>query len=165
MKTVPLYGKKAAGRVALVDDDDYELVMRYRWRVWEKPHGPGQRTQPYAATNPRINGRKTYLPMHRLITGYAQTDHINHDSLDNQRSNLRPATTQQNAQNQRSKIGSSSRYRGVSLFRRTGRWQVMFNGRYIGTFVCEEDAADAYDAAALETWGEYAYLNRAERVS
>lgn len=41
MKTVPLYGKKAAGRVALVDDANYDLVMRYRWNVWEvKPRGP-----------------------------------------------------------------------------------------------------------------------------
>lgn len=167
MKTVPLYGRKAAGRVALVDDADYELVMRYRWHVQEKLR-TGQRSCPYASTRPvGADGRQHNLFMHTLITGYAKTDHINHDGLDNQRANLRPATNAQNAYNQRPEIGTSSYFRGVTWHRRMGKWQAQIgiNGRhrYLGVFACEEDAADAYDSAALEAFGEYAYLNRAER--
>src|SRR5580704_12477253 len=99
MKTVPLHGAKAAGRVALVDDDDYELVMQYRWRVIENRSGVA-----YACSSP---GRTT-LAMHKLITGWARTDHEDGNGLNNQRYNLRPATLQENARNSRSYRGSSS---------------------------------------------------------
>jgi AP2 domain len=101
--------------------------------------------------------------MHKLITGYAQTDHINHDGLDNTRANLRPVTAAQNAQNKRPQEGGASRYRGVTWDR--GKWRAVIHlnrvPRHLGSFDREEDAADAYDRAALEMYGEYAYLNNA----
>jgi hypothetical protein len=163
MKTVALFGAKAAGRVALVDDEDYDLVSEYRWNVreWMRPGGGVE--GPYAVTRRRVNGGQLSLSMHGIITGYARADHRNGNGLDNQRSNLRPATMAQNNHNQRPRSGQSSRYKGVVWHRRSGKWQatIGLNGRcvYLGVFASEEEAALAYNTAALETWGEYAWLN------
>src|SRR5580704_8392166 len=98
METVPLHGKKAAGRVALVDDEDYELVMQYRWHVWETPPTATRRgTGPYARANIGYGrSERRSAAMHCLIMGQRGIDHIDHDTLNNQRSNLRPASHRQN---------------------------------------------------------------------
>jgi len=84
MKTVPLHGKKAAGRVARVNDEDYDLVMQYRWRVHDPDPRPGRRRNgPYAVTSV---GRSGVLRMHCLIMGVNGVDHRDHDGLNNQRS-------------------------------------------------------------------------------
>ena len=103
------------------------------------------------------------LRMHKLITGYEQTDHINHDGLNNQRSNLRLATHAQNQRNQRPYLGRTSPYKGVHWFPSREKWRAQIvianHERHIGLFGAEEDAARAYDAAAREHFGEYACLN------
>lgn len=156
---VPLYGKKAAGRVAFVDDGDYDLVMQYRWHIQADKRAPGQLPHgPYARTN---TGNGKVMLMHTLITGWPLVDHQDHNGLNNRRSNLREATKAQNGANQWKRPGRSSRYKGVVWYR--NRWvaQIGVSGesRYLGRFLNEEDAARAYDAAALEAFGEYAYPN------
>lgn len=164
MKTVPLGGKKAAGRVALVDDEDYDLVMQYRWHVLEYRRQDGRIDGPYAQTKTRRDGREVGISMHKLITGWSMTDHRNGDGLDNQRSNLRPATKAQNSHNQRPQAGKSSRYKGVCWNRKAKKWvagiRVRGKYRYLGAFASEEDAARAYTEAALAIQGEYAYAAR-----
>jgi hypothetical protein len=168
MKTVLLRGKNAGGRVALVDDADYELVAPYSWRVAERIRN-GRPSGPYAHTTYRRNGRQVGLLMHKLITGWPQTDHRNHDGLDNQRSNLRPASGGQNHGNQRPTLRASSRWKGVSWDRQTRRWRATIRKdgacRHLGRFGSEEDAARAYDAAAREVFGEFACLNFPELPS
>lgn len=163
MKTVPLYGKKAAGRTALVDDEDYDLVTRFRWNIWEERRPRGKVAGPYARTTLMLYGKKTTVVMHKLITGYAQTDHINHNGLDNRRSNLRPANDSENGANARRGGYGSSQYRGVHRRTATSSWiaQIGIGGkiRYLGAFASEVEAALAYDAAALEARGEFAFLN------
>lgn len=176
MKEIQLHGMKAAGRVALVDDEDYALVAQFRWHCFEPPTHPGCRNNgPYAKTQqPCWPGQparrdeagrviRVKIVMHQLILGIKGIDHINHDGLDNRRANLRPATKSQNAQNKRSELGSNSQYRGVSWDKRKRKWQVMImiNGKYtyIGLFADEVEAARAYDAAAVEAFGEYALIN------
>lgn len=169
MKTVPLHGKIAAGRVARVDDGDYDLVMQYRWHVIERVR-PGRRTHgPYAAAGIWDGERNRHILMHKLLTGYPQTDHRNHDGLDNQRHNLRPATDPQNHANERKPLAyggkpTSSRFKGVCWSKRERKWQARIrvgNGKRLdlGMFKSEIDAARAYDEAALTAHGEYAYLN------
>lgn len=166
VRTIPLHGNLAAGRVALVDDEDYELVMQYRWNVWEKGGSETRRKDgPYAQASIRIGpGRTSTIRMHKLITGWSQTDHINGSGLDNRRNNLRPATKLQNLYNAEGRTNTSSCHKGVAWHKDTRKWQasIKVNGkqRYLGVFASEEDAAAAYAAAALELQGEYAYANR-----
>jgi hypothetical protein len=160
---IPLYGAKAAGRVALVDEADAPLVRRHRWHVmeWEMR---GTRCGPYAATHTRRpDGRSTTLTMHKLITGYARTDHIDGDGLNNTRANLRDAGHAQNLRNRGATRSSTSGYKGVTYDRQTGQWKAQLTHQYrnihLGRYPTPEDAARAYDAAAVKLHGVYARLN------
>src|ERR1035437_2353458 len=90
MKTIPL----TQGQVALVDDSDFEELTKYRWYARRNKNGAF-----YAARScPVPRGRKLY--MHRaLLLGVPEVDHVNRNTLDNQRHNLRPATHSQNLHN------------------------------------------------------------------
>lgn len=161
---VALHGKDARGRVALVDVADYELVMQYRWRLVERSKGTDRRADgPYARTTlPRSDdGKVTHLYMHVLIMGRPYIDHANGNGLDCRRSNLRPATVSQNSANRPGH--SSSGFKGVHWVQRSGRWIARINAngqrRSLGCFDDPADAARAYDAAALEAYGEFAWLN------
>lgn len=165
MKTVPLHGKKAAGRVAVVDDEDYELVMQYRWFVYERPGTATRRPEgPYAIANAG-HGRagQHSIRMHWLIVGAKGIDHEDHYGLNNQRSNLRPATQSQNGGNQRSQLRGESPYKGVTWSRRKRKWLVQITAagrtRHLGYFWSEMEAAYAYDAAARELFGKFAHPN------
>ena len=166
MREIQLNGKKAAGRVALVDDEDYELMSGHSWHVWEQ-HRPGRHraTGPYAcAAIRRDDGTLRHVYMHQLITRWPITDHANGDGLDNRRSNLRPVDHAQNNWNSAKRGGGTSRFKGVSWRERDGKWQVHITvsgkRRFLGCFASEEDAAAAYTAAALEIQGQYAYAAR-----
>lgn len=93
----------------------------------------------------------------------AKIDHINGIPWDNRFANLREATSVQNAQNKRSKSGSTSAFLGVSWDRRTRRWRAGIKafGKSIsiGQFDSEQDAAKAYDAEAIKHHGVFARLN------
>ncbi len=163
MREIQLHGVKARSRTAKVDDEDYELVQNYRWTVFEDTSRTGHPNGPYAVSQNWDSelGRSTALRMHKLITGWPRTDHIDGDGLNNQRSNLRPASNRENTQNQRKTTKpTSSKYKGVS---RVQHWvaQIGLAGRvtYLGRFQDEDDAARAYNAAARELFGEYARLN------
>lgn len=163
MKIIPLRGEKAAGRVALVDDEDWPVAAGLPWYALEQER-KGRITGPYAFTPIRLSdGRQTSLYMHKLITGWPMTDHIDHDGLNNQRYNLRPATRAQNQQNQRLQPPASSRYKGVSRARGARKWRaaIGINGKhcYLGLFASEEEAAIAYNVAAIQAYGHYACLN------
>jgi hypothetical protein len=146
------------GQVALVDDEDYDALISMKWYYAE---GYARRSDP-----DRPGGIQF---MHRLIlnapTGL-QVDHINGDKLDNRRSNLRLCTGSQNVRNTGKRRGTfSSVYKGVSLHKASGRWMahIRISGRsgplFLGYFAFEIDAANAYDHAAREHHGEFAYVN------
>lgn len=161
MRTVPLHGKIAAGRVALIDDGDYDLVMQYRWHAHQGGSGSGTPTGPYAMTRP---SRRQRILMHHLIMGCKGIDHINHNGLDNQRSNLRKATQGQNVQNARKRsTPASSAFKGVFWDTQSRKWKARLQCKgkcyYLGYHTDEIAAARAYDAKALEMFGEFACLN------
>ena len=163
MKTVLLHGPRALGRVALVDDEDYEFVMLFRWFVFDYPRSRGARMHgPYAVARPTLDGRQRTVYMHALLTGRPGVDHEDHDGLNNQRSNLRIATANQNSWNARKTLAAtSSQFKGVSRVR--NKWMAKIHvsgeGRYLGVHATEIEAARAYDAAAREAFGQFAYLN------
>jgi hypothetical protein len=149
------------GLVALVDDEDEEMVKRYRWwAVWDED----RKTFDVVSHPNRVT-----IYMHRLILGLQphdgiQGDHKNHNGLDNRRLNLRVCNQSQNAANTRKKCGvSSSQFKGVHWFKGTNRWraQIYVNKRKIslGYFKDEVVAAVTYDTAARKYFGEFAYLN------
>lgn len=153
------------GKFAIVDAADYHLVSQYRWRAREK-----RRTFYALAEFNDASGKQIHLRMHRVILGITDPkvfcDHRDGDGLNNRRSNLRQCTDTQNKQNSRRRIGNlTSRFRGVSLKRESGRWRAAIGGGakrtklYLGTFKSEEEAARVYDAAALKHFGEFARLN------
>jgi hypothetical protein len=159
LMTVSVHGVKAAGRVAFVDDEDYELVSPYRWYLKQT------RGNIYAQANIRRSDGTGYttIKMHCLIMGRSGIDHHNGNGLDNQRSNLRSATPGQNNANSRPRLNCTSPYKGVYWNADRGKWQAQISvgghNTNLGRFATEEKAARAYDAAALAAWGEYARLN------
>jgi hypothetical protein len=105
--------------------------------------------------------------MHREILQLydlsVRIDHRNRDGLDNRRENLRMATPGQNLQNSRKRYGTTSQFKGVSWAKRSNKWRAQIGMNYIrrelGLFRLEEDAARAYDSAAIRQFGEFARLN------
>jgi len=157
MREIPL----TQGQVALIDDEDYELVSRYKWCAVYSPHSKTY----YAASavRDRDTAARTRLMMHAVIMGSKSIDHADHNGLNNQRYNLRFATTSQNTANQRIRSDNTSGFKGVSLDRRNNRWQsyIRINGSRmgLGSYPDPVDAAIAYDYAARELFSEFAFLN------
>lgn len=143
--------------VALVDDEDFEDLNQYKW------HAAKFGNNFYAMRNIRIDGKRTSIKMHREIMGRKNIDHIDHDGLNNQRSNLRVCTHQENHMNRRANINATSAYKGVSFKKQTGRWiaKIHINDKQIniGSFADEVDAARAYNKKAIELFCEFANLN------
>jgi AP2 domain len=149
------------GRVALVDDRDYERVRRYKW------HFTGR----YAQTRTPSPERK-HLLLHRFLleapTGI-QVDHVNGDPLDCRRNNMRLTDSRGNNRNRRPLAAwngrpPSSKYKGVWYERhglRSWRAGISVGSRrmYLGRFQSEDEAALAYNAAARRLHGEFACVN------
>ncbi len=157
MKLIPL----TKGFFAKVDDEDYERLSRFKWRVVIARKGTAN---PYAI---RFNkGTRRNIFMHHEVLNFSvkgKLDHKDGDSLNNQKNNLRPATSIENGRNRRLQKHSAP-YKGVALFKPTGKFQayVCINKKpkHLGFFDTAEDAALVYDYHADLHYGEFALTNR-----
>jgi len=145
------------GQNALVDTEDFEWLSKYNWFAHWCPD-----TRSFYALRAGPNHRS--IPMHREILNCSprqQGDHINHDTLDNRKLNLRKCRKAMNNRNQRRRIDNTSGFKGVSWHYNKWRSRIMVNKipMNIGGFDTIEEAARAYDAAAKEFHGEFAYFN------
>jgi hypothetical protein len=153
MKEIPL----TQGKIAIVDDQDYEMLSHWKWSVMHN----GQK---WYAQRVDYENRKTIL-MHRVITDAPSgmdVDHANGDGLDNRRENLRVCTRSQNLANQSAKPNNLSGYKGVSWDKRMTRWIafISVNNKTInlGRFDSREKAHEAYSQAAQTYFGEFARM-------
>lgn len=163
VRVIPVSGGKYE---ALVDDEDYHLLMQKKWRL----------SSGYPARNVRYidekgkRCRKT-LRMHVQLNaaplGFT-TDHINGDKLDNRKENLRNVTKKQNQMNRKVSKHSTSGFKGVGWCKQTKKWRLSMtiNGVYrtLGRFSCIKEAALKYNEYARKYHGEFARLNIIEGV-
>ena len=154
------------GYTSDIDDEDYEWVSQYKWNVSlcnhtqyayrysYKPNGTGAKKYMHREIMERYNG---------ALGSGMQIDNINHDGLNNRKTNLRICTQSQNNWNGRGILEGTSKYKGVYFYKSRGKWvaqMCLFGKRiFIGRFDSEIDAARAYDRVAKEKYGEFAKLN------
>lgn len=155
------------GFVTQVDDEDFEILSKINWYV------AGNKRHKHAAGY--IKGSKPYksVIMHRLIMGCSNglmVDHVDGNSLNSQKSNLRIATNQQNLFNCKKHVYKKpgkfpSKYKGVRFTdgKRIKKWQAYISKdgvfMHLGRFENQEDAARVYDQKAIELFGEFARPN------
>ena len=149
------------GKTALVDDDDFEKLNKFSWHYHNG----------YAVRNTRLpDNKRATERMHRVIANTPDdlmTDHINGDTLDNRKRNLRNVTNSQNLMNSEKKKNAKSEFKGVTFSKSKkdaiGSWNARLNVNKstvnIGRFKSEIEAAYAYNEAAIKYHKEYARIN------
>lgn len=150
------------GKFAQVDDEDYDYLNQWKWCANKKPN-----ENYYAVRRASIlQGETKEIRMHRIIMKTPdgmECDHINHNGIDNQKSNLRNCTHGQNMKNRTSAKNASSKYLGVYWYKVNKKWRatISINGKvtHLGTFKTEIEAAKAYNIMAEKHYGEFANLN------
>lgn len=149
------------GNFAIVDDEDFEELSKRNWFNYGS-------CGLYAAT--KINGKS--VMMHRIIMGVEKpfvVDHINNNSFDNRRSNLRICLGKENHINMRKSLAAkndritTSKYKGVYFRKDRNRWSAYIgtgkDRTWLGCFSSQEEAALEYNKAAVKKWGEFAKIN------
>ncbi len=139
----------------MVDDEDFEFLNQFYWQVDK---------------NNTVKTHKNYTGetlIHRLImkpSKGVEIDHIDGNRLNNQKSNLRFATSSQNKINRGARKDNKSGFKGVSWHKQRNTWtaRIMIDGNYkhLGLFKDKLEAAKIYNQYALKHYGEYAWLNK-----
>jgi hypothetical protein len=144
-------------KVAEIDAADYAAISSYKW--YFSAYG-------YAVRNGFVGEKRTIIYMHRLIVGAPSgidIDHIDGNKINNRRCNLRLASRRENLFNKRPLNGCTSSFKGVNWIEPNKKWRarIRVNGREIalGCYNSALDAARAYNQAATEHFGEFAWLN------
>jgi len=150
-----------------LDDEDYIKFGLYKWTSSKDKSGDTRQVR-------RINlgyKKSKMVQLHRVIMKAKKgqiVDHINRDTLDNRKINLRICNKSQNGMNRPANKNSKSGIKGVSWCVRDNRWTAhiskKIDGKYkqksLGNFKIKEEAASAYNKAAKELFGEFAFINK-----
>lgn len=153
------------GKVAFVDDDDYEWLSKQKWYA---TNNGKKRELWYAKRSFKQRGKNKSQTMHVSIMNPGkgfEVDHIDGYGLNNQRSNLRIVTHRINCHNSRHFPGTS-KYKGVSKSDKKWRAMIRNDGRkiHLGYFETEIEAAKAYDVKAKTIFGDHATLNLSQKI-
>jgi len=155
MKKIPL----TQGKFALVDDEDFEYLSQWKWHLTRR------KKKCYAARNRRRNepiGPPIIL-MHKVLCNGKLVDHKDENGLNNTKSNLRSCSNAENLSNRGKQRNNTSGYKGVTWDKFTNKWMAQLSSLgkavHIGRFDSKKEAAEAYDKAALQYFGEFANLN------
>ena len=160
--SIGIYVPLTRGAYTLIDAEDYNRVVAFKW----------QYLTDYAARSEHGPKPRRIIMLHKWLLGLeysdSPVDHWNMDKLDNRKGNLRKATRSQNKANGKKykRLGTSCKFKGVHKWtRHDGKiyWQaaIQVNGvrTSLGTYKTPEEAAMAYDRAAIDAWGEFARPN------
>lgn len=148
------------GKVAIVDDDDYEWLNKWKWCAIKRCNTWYAERRELKSISGKI------IRMHRLITCASTgevVDHKNRDGLDNRRNNLRKCTPSQNNSNSVAKRNSTSGFKGIYWDKHNKKWRATISiqgyPKHLGRFKNKVDAARAYNEAAIKHYGEFARIN------
>ena len=143
-----------------IDEDDWQKISHLPWRRL------GINNKPYMVC--KMNGMNSYR-MHRLIMGVNDPkiiiDHINGDTFDNRKCNLRICTQNDNVRNCKIPITNTSGYKGASKLETKGlpsyRSYIVVKDKqiHLGCYADPIDADKCYNSAAVKYFGEFARLN------
>lgn len=150
------------GYQTTVDDEDYNRLSSIKWKARISGH------RIYALRNKYVKGKYITVYMHREILNIKNSkkhiDHIDGNSLNNCKNNLRIVSSKENTYNRQANISSTSKYKGVSWNKNVEKWiaQIQINKKkiHLGCYIREIDAALAYNNAAIKYYGQYAWLNQ-----
>lgn len=158
MRTIEL----TQGKVALVDDEDFDQVSAFRWSARKNRNSDTY----YAVRTDRTSGKRTVL-MHRFLLhaqNSVEVDHINGNGLDCRRVNLRLATHSENQRNAARRSDNTSGFKGVTWNKQISKWRayIKVDGDqvHLGYFTSKAAARNAYDEAAIRHFGEFARTNK-----
>lgn len=150
------------GEFSLLDPEDFIKHGQFRWSA----HWDRCTKNYYAVRTAKINGKKVEYKLSREVLGLSfgdprVADHINHNTLDNRKSNLRAITQKQNTHNRKTHSNNKSGLRGLRQIK-SGKWEarIMISGQSIGLgyFALKDDAIKARREAELKYFGEFAYV-------
>ena len=162
-RSIPLVDTGAS--VVRVDYEDFLWLKQWKW--YSSKRGYARRNVVGTADTASTLIQRVILEFHGHDLIGMDVDHINGNPLDNRKSNLRIVSHQQNCFNRKISRNNSTGYKGVSLYRPNGKYKAFIKVNYkqihLGYFTTPEDAADAYNEAALEYFGECAQLNNIKR--
>jgi len=157
-----MFIKLKNGMKAIIDAEDWDKVKDFTWN-WGRGVTAGSGYQPYVGASPSYSSQ---ILLHRFIMNTPKgmhTDHINGNHLDNRKFNLRICTPQQNQFNSKKHKINTSKYKGVSWYKRDSCWRAYLNFNrkqlHLGYFNKELDAVKAYNKKAKEIYKEFACLN------
>lgn len=149
--------------VVQIDDDDFKNVSEYGWFLkYDK-----KMDCYYCQTNSKsVNGNRYTIAMHRFIMGLEKgdkrvVDHINHDTLDNRKSNLRVCTQSQNCMNRILKRSPTYGLVGVRFVEKNKNkpWRAVLKIKQkavvVGSYTTKEEAHEAYQKASSQLFGEF----------
>lgn len=153
MKRIPL----SQNQNAIVDNKDFEKLSKFKWSAKYDKYTKSF----YAVRGVVVNGKSHQVTMHSEILNSSMVDHVNHDTLDNRRENLRVCDHSKNAANCKIHKDNRSGFKGVTFERNKWRSRIGFAGKmiHLGFFETAKLAANAYNQAAKKYFGEFANLN------
>lgn len=152
------------GKVALIDDEDFEELDKMSWHAWYNKNGDSfyahHSTYNGKGKNPGVTRMHRYLM--KIVDPKIKVDHIDGNTLNNQKSNLRICESHQNNTNTKElRSDNTSGYRGVTkyFYNSHKKWTARLSKNGIvtrlGYFDSPEDAARAFDKAAKQLYGEF----------
>jgi hypothetical protein len=152
------------GKVAIVDNDDYERILSYgKWTY----HKNGYAIIQKGFKNEFGSWCVKVIRMHRIVLNAQDgqfVDHSNEDKLDNRKTNIRICTQIENKRNVGIRKNNKSGFKGVFFWKDRNKFtsQIWFEKKkiHLGVFINPIDAARAYNDAALKYHGEFANINK-----